>query len=224
MGSKDARAPPGGPTVVDLLGFVHELRRDFFETAATLGPKAFLKDRGTSMHSFREVFLHLATVEEHHVTVFCEGEPREWPKYVMAIPRDQYTTIPQVRRRLRTVTAIADAKYRRWNTPEALDVPVVWVSSGRYPIRLSRGNALAQCATEQLLHLGEVEGMLWQLDVQPPSTFWIYRRVLGYRWPPKGSALWPATRIIPFSEQGPAPKVGRTARKEKGRPGKRRRA
>lgn len=202
----------GGPSVVDLLRFVHELREDFFETVATLGPKEFTKDRGTSMHSFRQVFLHLATVEEHHVTAFCEGEPREWPGSVMAIPRDQYTTIPQVRRRLRAVTAIADAKYRRWNAPSALETPVVWVSSGKYPIRLTRGNALAQCATEQLLHLGEVEAMLWQLDVAPPSTFWIYRRVLGYRWPPPRSALWPGTRIVPFSEKQPAMKVGRTPR------------
>jgi uncharacterized damage-inducible protein DinB len=176
-------------STIDLMDFVHELRQDFFECAAQLGWKEFSKDRGVSMHSFRNVFLHLAYVEEQHVTEFCEGRPTPWMPEVMNIPQDEYLTIASVRRRLREVRAMGDRRFKTWNTPEELSKPAVWVASKKYPLRLSRDSALAQCLTEHLLHLGEVEAMLWQMDIEPPSTFWIMRRVLRGKWPPPKSAL-----------------------------------
>jgi uncharacterized damage-inducible protein DinB len=176
-------------TTIDLMDFVHELRADFFECAAKLGWKEFSKDRGVSMHSFRNIFLHLAYVEEQHVTEFCEDRPTPWMPEVMRIPRDRYLTIASVRKRLEEVRGMGDRRFKRWNTPEELRAPAVWVASKKYPLRLSRDSALAQCVTEHLLHLGEVEAMLWQMDVEPPTTFWIARRVLHGKWPPPKSAL-----------------------------------
>ncbi|MFZ3355403.1 MAG: hypothetical protein WA549_01435 [Thermoplasmata archaeon] len=177
-------------TTIDLMDFVHELREDFFETAAKLGLKEFTKDREVSVHSFRNIFLHLAYVEEQHVTEFCEGRPTPWMPEVMRIPRDRFLTIASVRKRLREVRAMGDQRFKKWNTPEELIKPAVWVASKKYPLRLSRDSALAQCVTEHLLHLEEVEAMLWQMDVEPPTTFWIARRVLRGKWPPPKSALF----------------------------------
>lgn len=188
---KSARLSRGVVSTIDLMEFVHELRRDFFECAARLGWKEFTKDRGVSMHSFRDVFLHLAYVEEQHVTEFCENRATPWMREVMNIPADRYRSIPSVRKRLKDVEAMANARFPGWNTPEELARPAVWVASKRYPLRLTRDSALAQCLTEHLLHLGEVEAMLWQMDVEPPSTFWISRKVLHGRWPPPKSALIP---------------------------------
>lgn len=177
-------------TTIDLMDFVHELRDEFFECAAGLGWEEFTKDRGTSMLSFRDVFLHLAYVEEQHVTEFCEGRPTPWMTEVMKIPKDRFLTIEAVRERLRRVRAMGDERFLRWNTPEELAKPAVWVASKKYPLKLSRDSALAQCLTEHLLHLGEVEAMLWQMDVEPPSTFWIMRRVLHGKWPPPKELLY----------------------------------
>ncbi len=176
-------------STIDLMDFVHELREEFFECSAKLGWQEFTKDRGTSLLSFRDVFLHLAYVEEQHVTRFCEGKAIPWMPEILKIPKDRYLTIESVRRRLRAVRAMGDRRFRRWNTAKALARPAVWVAEGKYPIRLSRDSALAQCLTEHLLHLGEVEAMLWQIDVKPPSTMWIARRVLRGQWPPPKSAL-----------------------------------
>ncbi len=176
-------------STIDLMDFVHELRREFFERAAKLGWKEFAKDRGTSMHSFRDTFLHLAYVEEQHVTEFCENRATPWMPEVMRIPQDRYLTLASVRRRLRDVSELGNARFPKWNTPQELAKPAVWVAARKYPIRLSRDAALAQCVTEHLLHLGEIEAMLWQMDVEPPTTFWIDRRVLHGRWPPPRSAL-----------------------------------
>lgn len=176
-------------STIDLMEFVHELRSDFFECAAGLGWKEFTKDRGVSMRSFRDIFLHLAYVEEQHVTQFCENRATPWMREVMQIPKGRYRSLASVRRRLEQVTAMGNSRFARWNTPRELARPAVWVASRRYPLRLSRDSALAQCLTEHLLHLGEVEAMLWQMDVEPPTTFWIDRRVLHGAWPPPGSAL-----------------------------------
>ncbi|MHB8584979.1 MAG: DinB family protein [Thermoplasmatota archaeon] len=176
-------------STIDLMDFVHELRADFFECAAKLGWEEFTKDRGVSMLSFRDIFLHLAYVEEQHVTEFCEGRPTPWMKEIMEIPKDQFTSIAAVRKRLKEVTALGDQRFATWNTPRELAKPAVWVASKKYPLRLSRDSALAQCLTEHLLHLGEVEAMLWQMDIEPPTTFWIDRRVLRGKWPPPKSAL-----------------------------------
>ena len=126
-------------TTIDLMEFVHELREDFFERAAALGWKEFAKDRGTSMLSFRDTFLHLAYVEEQHVREFCEGRPTPWMPEVMHIPTDRYRSIAAVRRRLREVRAAGSRRFRKWNTPAELKRPAVWVSSNKYPIRLSLG-------------------------------------------------------------------------------------
>ena len=181
-------------STIDLMEFIHDLRSDFFECAARLGWEEFTRDRGVSMHSFRDVFLHLSYVEEQHVTEFCENRATPWMPEVMHIPSDRYLSIASVRRRLREVTAMGNARFRKWNTPKELAKPAVWVASKRYPLRLSRDAALAQCLTEHLLHLGEVEAMLWQMDIEPPNTFWIMRRVLHGRWPPPKSALIPGAK------------------------------
>ncbi len=181
-------------STIDLMDFVHELRSDFFECAAKLGWKEFRRDRGVSLRSFRDLFLHLAYVEEQHVTEFCENRATPWMWEVMNIPQDRYLSLAAVRGRLREVTALGNARFRRWNTPAELAKPAVWVAGRKYPLRLSRDAALAQCLTEQLLHLGEVEAMLWQRDVEPPTTFWIARRVLRGRWPPPTSALIPGAK------------------------------
>jgi uncharacterized damage-inducible protein DinB len=189
-------------TTIDLMDFVHELREEFFERAAGLGWEEFTKDREVSMHSFRNIFLHLAYVEEQHVTEFCEGRATPWMAEVMRIPTDRYRTIPSVRKRLKEVTAMGDRRFKKWNNSAELAKPAVWVAMKEYPLRLSRDSALAQCVTEHLLHLGEVEAMLWQMDVEPPSTFWIMRRVLRGKWPPPKSALFtgpvvPRRRVAP---------------------------
>jgi len=197
-------------TTIDLMDFVHEVREEFFECAAKLGWKEFTKDRGVSMLSFRDVFLHLAYVEEQHVTKFCENRMVPWMPEVMRIPQDRYLSIRAVRQRLRAVTAMGDRRFKKWNTPEELAKPAVWIASKIYPLRLTRDSALAQCVTEHLFHLGEVEAMLWQMDVEPPSTFWIARRVLHGKWPPPRSALVGGrTLSAPMQPRGAATRARR---------------
>jgi uncharacterized damage-inducible protein DinB len=201
-------------TTIDLMDFVHELREEFFERAAGLGWTEFTKDREVSMHSFRNLFLHLAYVEEQHVTEFCEGRATPWMAEVMRIPTDRYLTIASVRKRLKEVTAMGNRRFKKWNTPTELAKPAVWVAMKEYPLRLSRDSALAQCLTEHLLHLGEVEAMLWQMDVEPPSTFWIMRRVLRGKWPPPKSALFkgpvvPRRRVASPAHRRPKRKTSR---------------
>ena len=168
--------------IIRLLRFVHGLRSDFFEAAATLGWKEFTRDQGVSLGSYRNLFLHLAYVEEHHVTQFCEGHATRWPSFASQVSTRRYRDIDSVRRRLKEVTALAEARFREWDTPQGLAKTVSWVRLG-HPLRVSRETALAQCTTEHLLHLGEVEAMLWQHGIEPPTTLWIDREVLHGRPP-----------------------------------------
>lgn len=168
--------------VLRLLRFVHGLRDDFFEAAATLGWKEFTRDQGVSMGSYRNVFLHLASVEEQHVSKFCEGIAAPWPSWSSEVSPRRHRDIESVRRRLAQVTALADERMPRWDSPRELARRVPWVRRGT-PLRISREAALTQCVTEHLLHLGEVEAMLWQRNVAPPTTLWIDREVLHGRPP-----------------------------------------
>ena len=170
------------PNVVSLMEFVHELRGEFFETAAALGPKEFNRDRGVSLSSFRNLFLHLAYVEEHHVRFFCQGRAKVWPQFSEQISKRKYPTTESVRERLRSVTRLSEGYLAKWNNDRELQKVVRWVRLG-HPLKVTRETALAQCVTEQLLHLGEVEAMLWQLDVEPPTTLWIDRIFLRGRPP-----------------------------------------
>lgn len=198
--------------VIGLLRFVHQLRGDFFETAATLGWREFTRDRGVSLGSFRNVFLHLAYVEEHHITQFCEGRPKRWPTFSSQVDRRKYRDMESVRERLRQVTRLAEERLTAWDTGRALAKTVCWVRLG-HPFRLTREEALTQCTTEHLLHLGEVEAMLWQSHVEPPTTLWIDRMVL-VGCPPapppipilQKIAKNPRALLAPVSREGPPSK------------------
>jgi len=163
--------------IIRFMRFVHGLRSDFFEAAATLGWREFTRDQRVSLGSYRNLFLHLAYVEEHHVTQFCEGRPTRWPTFARQVSKRRHRDIDSVRRRLEEVTGLAEARFREWDNPPALAKTVCWVRMG-HPLRVTRETALAQCATEHLLHLGEVEAMLWQHGIEPPTTLWIDREVL----------------------------------------------
>lgn len=182
--------------VIALLRFVHRLRADFFEASATLGWTEFTRDRGVSLGSFRNLFVHLAYVEEHHVTQFCEGKATRWPTFARQISTRRYRDLESVRTRLAEVTALAEDRFRAWDSPRELGRVVRWVRLG-HPLNVTRDAALMQCATEHLLHLGEVEAMLWQLDVEPPTTLWIDREVLHGRppAPPPVAVLRTAERL-----------------------------
>jgi uncharacterized damage-inducible protein DinB len=177
-----AAEAPVRANVVGLMRFIHELRGEFFETAALLGPKEFTRDRGVSLGSFRNLFLHLAYVEEHHITFFCQGRAEVWPYLSTQVSTRRYPTIESVRERLRAVTVFANGYLATWNDERDLRHVVRWVRLG-HPLKVTRETALAQCATEQLLHLGEVEAMLWQRKVTPPTTLWIDRVFLKGRSP-----------------------------------------
>lgn len=183
--------------VVGLMEFVHELRGEFFETAGQLGEREFKRDRGASLNSFRNLFLHLAYVEEHHVRYFCQGHAKVWPHFSAQVSPRRYPDIGSVRERLRELTRFADKFLARWNNDRALRKTVAWVRLG-HPLRVSRESALAQCVTEQLLHLGEVEALLWQVDVPPPTTLWIDRVVLegGSPAPPPVRSMKRAARDL----------------------------
>jgi uncharacterized damage-inducible protein DinB len=198
--------------VLGLLRFVHQVRADFFEAAADLGAEEFTRDRGVSLGSFRELFLHLCYVEEQHVIHFAEGEPTLWPDELVAIPKDRWTDIPSVRLRLQEIATLAERKFRRWDSPAGLAESVVWVA-GPYPLAVPRDTALMQCATEQLFHLGEVEAMLWQLDVQPPTTMWIRREFLRGKWPPPRSVLWAPPKPERTGRGPPSPRLSPVRRR-----------
>lgn len=58
------------------------------------------------MHSFRNVFPHLAYVEEPHVTEFSEGRPTPWMPEVMRIPTDRFRSSSAVRKPLEEAWAL----------------------------------------------------------------------------------------------------------------------
>ncbi len=168
--------------IIALLRFVHDLRGDFFETAASLGWKESTRNREVSLNSFRNLFLHLAYIEEHHITKFCQGRAAPWPSFSAQLSRRRYNDIDSVRERLRSITDLSEEYLSRWDNDRALQKVVRWVRLG-HPLKVTREAALAQCTTEHLLHLGEVEAMLWQPNIEPPTTLWIDRMVLRGRPP-----------------------------------------
>jgi uncharacterized damage-inducible protein DinB len=102
--------------VLGLLRFIHKVRADFFEAAVALGMKEFTRDRGTSLGSFREIFLHLCYVEQQHLIHFAGGRPTPWPDELMEIPMDQWTDIASVRARLRAIARLAERTFRPWDS------------------------------------------------------------------------------------------------------------
>ena len=146
----------------DLYRYNSAVRAKYLEAIWKLPPKQRYRDRGASYPSLVDIYMHvLDAYRWWFISVYGKG--RKFEEY----PIGQRYTKSEAERETNRVDRLVRNTLREIG-PDGLNRPVVW--HGRRPFRISVRKMLIHMAEEELQHRGEMNALLWQVDVDPPVT------------------------------------------------------
>jgi uncharacterized damage-inducible protein DinB len=145
-----------------LLEYSQFLRHKYLQTLSKLPWEEFVKDRGASFPSLRDIYLHIVFVVDAYVNYILQGNP-DYPK----INFNEYDSIAKITGYLEQVESKADAYLSRV-TPEELARNVERKQKDGSILRIPVEDLLLDFFQEETHHRGELLALLWQMDVAPP--------------------------------------------------------
>jgi len=152
-------------------------RRRYLETILALPAAERLKDRGASYPSLQEIYAHVLDA----LTFWFELVPQDRAAEAMQLelPARDLTA-----EQLREHTAAAERRVEAFLAPLrtsdlAREVVCHFPDAGGKPGEAERvliGDILWHMVEEELQHRGELNALLWQMDVEPPiGTFRLWK-------------------------------------------------
>ena len=146
-------------------------RRDYLEAILRLSPEDRSKDRGASWGSIQEIFLHI--IEDYIWWFEYVPQGKGEDQFVALVGREFDEE------ELRSLSRRVDSSVRQFMdslTSEALGRPfVVRGTSGDgkpYTMTTCPADIVWHMVEEQLQHIGELNALFWQLDINPPTHAW----------------------------------------------------
>jgi uncharacterized damage-inducible protein DinB len=156
--------------VRDLVRYNHLVRRLYFETLAKLPWSEIIKDRGASFGCMRDMFLHLTLVEDRWINYTIPGRFKEWVNPVC----EGFKSFNDLRKYMIAVEEKTE-EYLKKTTSEELRQEIVVPWGDTPETKVTTETALAHMVVEDLIHIGELSDLLWQMGVEPPYlAFWRY--------------------------------------------------
>ena len=153
--------------VRNLFEYSQELRKRYLEQLATLPWEEVTKNRGGSFDSLRNIMLHTIDVEDRLVNGVIIGRT-DW---ISRNPED-FHDIESIKERMMDVESKNKAYLKTVTTTE-LERKVEMRRPGTQSITLRVEDVLIASAVENIHHFGELIGLLWQMDIEPPHMGWI---------------------------------------------------
>jgi uncharacterized damage-inducible protein DinB len=151
--------------IIKMLEYSQYLRHAYFDTFTRLSWDEFLKDRGASFGSIRNIFLHCVEVLDRYVNQYIRGNS-ECPR----INFDDYDSIDKIKIYLYRVESDVNG-YLKTITPEELTRKFERkFTSGTVTITVE--DALIDIFQEETHHYGEFIALLWQIKIEPPHLGW----------------------------------------------------
>jgi len=151
--------------IIKMLEYSQYLRHAYFETFSKLPWAEFVKNRGASFDSIRNVFLHCVEVLDRYVNQFIRGNS-ERPR----INFDDYDSIEKIKMYLDRVESDINA-YLQTVTPAELKRKFERKFTS-VTVTLTVEDALIDIFQEETHHYGEFIALLWQMKIEPPHLGW----------------------------------------------------
>ncbi len=146
-------------------------RRRYLEAILRLSPEDRRKDRGASWGSIQDVFLHV--IEDYMWWFEDVPQGKGEDQFVALVGREVDEG------ELRSLTRRAEETVQRYMaslTPEDLGRPyVVHGTSGggkEYTMTTCPADIVWHMVEEQLQHIGELNALFWQMDMDPQAQAW----------------------------------------------------
>jgi len=143
---------------------------DYLEAILKLSPVDRLKDRGASWGSIQDIFLHIIEDYEWWFECVPQNKQDEYEDFVGREMSEQ--EIREVTERMiRSVHAIMDTA----TLPDMGRTYLVKGVSGDgkpYTMTTCLADIVWHMVEEQLQHIGELNALFWQMDIDPPTHAW----------------------------------------------------
>jgi uncharacterized damage-inducible protein DinB len=149
-------------TIKDLYRYNSLARKKYIRTIWKLPPRQRYKNRGGSFPTLVDIYMHvLDAYRWWFISVYGDG--KKFDEY----PLGQRYTKAQATKETAAVDRLLQ-KVLREVGPRGLSKTIRW--RGERPFRISVRNMFLHMIEEELQHRGEMNALLWQIDVDPPIT------------------------------------------------------
>jgi uncharacterized damage-inducible protein DinB len=152
--------------VIQLMEYSQYLRHSYLDTFSKLPWNEFVKGRGASFDSLKDIFLHSVEVLDRYVNNIIQ-ENAEFPR----IKFNDYESMDQVKNYLDRVEAHVN-EYLRKVTPEELSRKVTRKFKDSTTVQITVEDMLVDFIQEETHHRGEFIAILWQMKIEPPHLGW----------------------------------------------------
>ncbi|MGD0280148.1 MAG: DinB family protein [Smithella sp.] len=153
--------------ILKLLEYNQFLRRRYLETLSKLSREDFVKDRGASFPSLRDIFLHILFVVDFYFNYILQGNP-DYP----SPDYDKYDSIEKITKYLEQLESKSN-DYLSKLTPEELKKNIEKKQRDGSKLLAPVEDMLLDFFQEETHHRGELIALLWQMDVAPPHMGFI---------------------------------------------------
>jgi len=157
-------------TIRAWFAYIADARRGYLETLSKLPPEELARDRGASFPTLLDIFAHsqgALYVWMKSCATFPfppQSEDSGGPPTIDTLRKDETYVQTQIQR---VMAELTDAGLARTFLRERGKGP------SRDPQPIPVRDALWHLVEEELQHRGEINALLWQIDVDPPIANWI---------------------------------------------------
>lgn len=152
--------------VVKLIEYTHFLKHSYLDAFSELRWKEFVKDRGASFGSLRNIFLHFISYEDFLVNHLLQGDADQ-----PVIDFDVYDSTEKIREYLERVESGVNYYLSKITDVELSRVVERTFKDGT-TVQLTVEDVLIHLFQEEIHHIGEFIALLWQMDIEPPHLGW----------------------------------------------------
>ena len=148
-----------------LLEYSEDIRHKYFKSLKNLPWKEFTKNREASFHSMRNIFVHTLGAIDYWLDFLQKEKRCSQRKF------DQYKTFEDINIYMKSVERRTQ-KYLDLLTKEALNKKYKVKGDDDKTIEITAEDVLIHVFEEEVHHRGELNALLWQMGIDPPSMGW----------------------------------------------------
>jgi len=157
-------------TLKEWFEYIRYARQGYLDAFAKMPAAELKRDRGASYPSILEIYLHSAGALFFWIGVKISSPPDPGPAKEPSEP----PTLPEVQEFERYVQAMVGRFIGGLNDAGlAREIAVEKDHGSDHDCRVSVRDLLWHLVEEEFQHLGEINALLWQLDVDPPIRDWV---------------------------------------------------
>ena len=152
--------------VIKLMEYSRLLRHNYLDAFSKLPWDEFVKDRGASFDSLRNIFLHCVDIFDFFFNHLFQGDAER-----KRVNFDEYDNFNKITDYVQRVESEAEV-YLNKITPEELLRKVERTFTDGTVVKLTVEDWFINIFQEETHHRGEFIAILWSMDIEPPHLAW----------------------------------------------------